>query len=217
MATGLAEELLQQLAAAVGHLRLVDEPVVGLDERADAHHADHAREVAAELVAEHREAVEDALAGSRLGRLEAAGRRHRARGHERAVTHRQLPRDVDEVPRTHRRHVGRDRLGGGGERQAEGSEVLVEGHGPDRKAARRRAMVDYRAPRTGRSPRKTASPANPGAPSASRSTYGSPGARGFGRPPDIPTRLERPDDLLDAASSRSPRDPTSSRGPNRMH
>jgi hypothetical protein len=133
---GLAEELLEQLAAAVGHLRLVDEPVVGLDERADPNHAHHAGEVTAELVAEHREAVEDALPRGRLRLLEGAPGRHGARGHQRAVAHRQLAGDVDEVARPDRRHVGRDRLGGGRERQAEGGKVVVEGHAADPKGAR---------------------------------------------------------------------------------
>src|SRR5688572_3046608 len=95
---GLAEELQQELAGAVGDLRLLGEVGVGADERPDPHHARQPAQVGLDRP-DRRQRVDHALPGRGFRLLDRTPRRHLPDGEQLPVLHRQLPGDENEVPR----------------------------------------------------------------------------------------------------------------------
>ena len=125
MAPGFSEHLLHELACAVCDLGLPIKAVIRLDEHPEAHNAGHLREVAAELICNHRKRVQRALLRGLLRIFNRHLRRHRTGGQKCAVCHRKLTRNKDEVARASGRDVRRDWLWCCGKGHAQSGEGVV--------------------------------------------------------------------------------------------
>lgn len=119
VAAWFAEDLLEELAGAVGYFGMVGERRVGLDEDADADDADEAGEVAVELGIDDGECVDDALGGGFLGEFEGDGGGDFSFGDEFAGKEGELAADEHEVAGGDGGEVGADGLGELGEGDVE--------------------------------------------------------------------------------------------------
>jgi len=146
VAAGVAHDISQKLAGAVGDFRLIVKRGFTLHEYADAHDSDQAIPIAVQFGADDGQRVDRALGGRFLRRFQVHIGWNFSLGEQLPVPKRQLAADEEEIPSHHGGNVSADGFGRFGQEPAEVGEFAGDIHGVDdnlgKSEIRKRSLVD---------------------------------------------------------------------------